>query len=439
MELRQLEHFIAVAEESSFTKAAQRLGVVQSTLSVSVRTLEAELDARLLERTTHRVRLTDAGRALLAEARNALSAVDAARDAVAAVQGGARGTVRVGIMNSLRLVDLASALTRYHRERPLVQIVPSTAVGGSVELVAGVLDGTFDLAFTALPGPYPPGLAVRPLASEPLLLACPDDHRLAGRTRVALAELNGERFVDFPLGWGTRAVVDRMFEQAGLRRETAVEVSDVPTAVELVRAGFGCAFLTESLTAGAGPVALRPVDPAAVFEVSLVTPTGRRLSAAAAGLVDLLTSSDLPAAAGQVAAVVLAGGPGGEQGEVVVRGRSRLGGVGDHRQPGFGGQLEVVVEQRERADDRVAEVLDAARVRAHVVPGPELAEGVAAGGQLADEVGQGAVERIGGGPEVGDEVVGDVLPVGPELAGAGVEEGEPGYVRRRFARPCGSG
>ena len=193
-------------------------------------------------------------------------------------------------MNSLRLIDLASALTRYHEERPLVQIVPHTAVGGSVELVAGVLDGTLDLAFTALPGPYPSGLAVRPLASEPLLLACPDGHRLAGRERVALAELRDEKFVDFPVGWGTRAGVDRIFEQAGLRREIAVEVSDVPTAVELVRAGFGCAFLSESLTAGAGPVILRPVDPSPVFEVSLITPTGRRLSAAAAGLADLLTA-----------------------------------------------------------------------------------------------------------------------------------------------------
>jgi DNA-binding transcriptional LysR family regulator len=291
MELRQLEHFIAVTEESSFTRAAQRLHVVQSTLSASIRTLERELGAQLLERTTHRVGLTDAGRALLAEARNALAALDAGRDAVAAVQGGVRGTITVGIMNSLRLVDLASVLTRYHQDRPLVQIVPHTAVGGSVKLVAGVLDGSLDLAFTALPGPYPSGLSVRPLASEPLLLACPDDHPLAGRERIALAELNGERFVDFPVGWGIRAIVDRAFEQAGVRREIAVEVSDVPTAVELVRAGFGCAFLSRSLASGAGPVALRGVDPSPVFEVSLVTPAGRQLSAAAAGLVDLLASA----------------------------------------------------------------------------------------------------------------------------------------------------
>ena len=286
MELRQLEHFIAVTEETSFTRAAQRLHVVQSTLSVSIQALERELGARLLERTTHRVRLTDAGRALLPEARNALAAVEAALDAVAAVQDGVRGTIRVGIMNSLRLIDLAAVLTRYHEQRPLVQIIPRTASGGSIELVAGVLDGSLDLAFTALPGPYPSGLAVRPLASEPLLLACPDDHRLARRERVALAELHGERFVDFPVGWGTRASVDRVFEQAGLLRETAVEVSDVPTAVELVRAGFGCAFLSESQTVGARPVILRPLDPSPVFEVSLITPAGPRMSAATAALVD---------------------------------------------------------------------------------------------------------------------------------------------------------
>ena len=295
MELRQLEHFIAVTEESSFTRAAQRLHVVQSTLSVSIQALEREVGAQLLERTTHRVRLTDAGRALLTEARNALAAVDAARDAVAAVRGGTRGTIRIGIMNSLRLIDLAAVLTRFHEERPGVQIVPHTATGGSAELIAWVLDGTLDLAFTALPGPYPSGLAVRPLASESLLLACPDDHPLAARARVGLAELHAERFIDFPVGWGTRASVDRAFEQAGVRREIAVEVSDVPTAVELVRAGFGCALLSQSLTAGARPVVLRPLDPSPSFEVSLVTPTGRRMSAAATALLDLLTAA-LPSA-----------------------------------------------------------------------------------------------------------------------------------------------
>jgi DNA-binding transcriptional LysR family regulator len=288
VELRQLEHFVAVAEESSFTKAAQRLHLVQSTLSVSIRALERELGGQLLERTTHRVRLTEAGRALLVEARTVLASVDAARDAVTAVHGGVRGTVHIGIMHSLTLVDLATVLTRYHAERPLVQIVPHMVAGGSVELVAGVLDGRTDLAFAALLGPYPSGLTVRPLASEQLLLACPPGHPLTRFERVPLAELHGAKFVEFPPGWGVRASIDRLFEQAGLVREIAVEVSDVPTAIELVLAGFGCAFLSASLTVGGRSVPLRPVDPTTSWEISLVTPTRRRISAAAQALVDLL-------------------------------------------------------------------------------------------------------------------------------------------------------
>jgi DNA-binding transcriptional LysR family regulator len=291
VELRHLEHFVAVAEERSFTRAAARLHLVQSTLSVSIRSLERELGGRLFDRTTHQVELTDTGRALLAEARNVLSAADVARDAVAAAQSGLRGTVRVGIMHSLHLIDMAAMLTRYHRERPAVQIIPITAQRGSAELAARVADGDLDLAFAALPGEYPPGVTAYRLASEPMRLACPDDDSLADRDVVPLEELDGARFVDFPVGWGIRNGVDRLFLGAGLDRVVAVEVTDIPTAVDLVRAGFGYAFLSPSLTVGSRPVALRPVVPTRMFEVSLLTPAERRSSAAARALIDLVLAS----------------------------------------------------------------------------------------------------------------------------------------------------
>ncbi|MFD7323327.1 LysR family transcriptional regulator [Streptomyces sp. NPDC059875] len=290
VELRHLRHFIAVAEEGSFTRAAARLHLTQSTLSVSVRSLERELGGPLFDRTTHRVELTDAGRALLPEARNALAAVAAARDAVTAAHGGLRGTVRLGIMQSPMLIDLAAVMARFHRERPHVQIVPSTAAGGSAELAARVVEGGLDLAFSALPGDYPPGLTVRPLASEPLVLACTHDHPVTQHEIVPLAALDGERFVDFPSGWGTRACVDRLFLQNGLHREIVVEVTDIPAAVDLVRAGFGCAFLSASLVSGprADTLALRPVLPTPSFEVALITSEQRRPSAAARAFIDLV-------------------------------------------------------------------------------------------------------------------------------------------------------
>lgn len=291
MELRHLEHFLAVADELSFTRAAGRVHVVQSALSVSVRTLERELGAQLVDRSTHHVALTDAGRALVVEARRTLQAAEAARDAVAATTGGIRGTLRLGIMHSLALVDLAGLLTRYHKERPGVRIEPQTATtGGSVGLADAVCDGRLDLAFAAMPAGYPAGVEVTPLVAEPLSLACPPGHRLASRRRIRLAELAGERFVDFPSGWGTRRSVDRLFADHDLDRDVGVEVADIVVATELVRAGFGLLFLSQSLLGTARQVRLIPVRPFPRFVVSLIRPADRPLSAAARAFVDLTTS-----------------------------------------------------------------------------------------------------------------------------------------------------
>jgi DNA-binding transcriptional LysR family regulator len=291
MELRHLEHFLAVAEQQSFTRAAARIHLVQSALSVSVKSLERELGARLFDRTTHSVLLTDAGAALVVEARRTLAAAEAARDAVAAVRGGVRGTVRVGIMHSLALIDLAALLTRYHREHPDVQLVPSPAEGGSAELARDVSEGKLDLAFASPHAGHPNDLDVRTIATEEMLLACPPDHPLARRRRIALAELDGERFVDYPPGWGTRFDVDRLFADAGLHREIEVEVGDVPTVAELVRAGFGFAFISPSTLPDTRNLVLQRVRPHPEFSVALVTSTTRPMSAAARTFIELVDAT----------------------------------------------------------------------------------------------------------------------------------------------------
>jgi DNA-binding transcriptional LysR family regulator len=291
MELRNLEHFVAVAEENSFTRAAARVHLVQSALSVSIRSLERDLGARLFDRTTHQVQLTDAGRALLAEARRTLAGADAARDAVAAVSGGLRGRVRIGIMHSLSLIDLAGLMTTYHRQRPEVQLVPSAVPAGSAGLVRGVLDGQLDVAFAALPSDYPAGLSVRPLATEDMLLACPPDSRLASRRSISVEELDGQPFVEFPAGWGTRRSADRLFLEAGVQRAIAVEIDDIPSVVELVIAGFGYAFLAPSTVADRRRPTLRRVRPSPQFTVSLITATEWPASAATRAFVDLVTTT----------------------------------------------------------------------------------------------------------------------------------------------------
>jgi len=153
VELRQLATFVAVAEEGSFTRAADRLHVVQSAVSAGVRNLEKELGVMLFDRSTHSVKLTDAGGALLPEARATLAAAQAAKDAVDEARGGLRGTVVLGTMQAqgMRAVDLAGILAAFRAEHPAVE-VEIRHVGGSSEMADEVRGGRLDLAFVALPG-----------------------------------------------------------------------------------------------------------------------------------------------------------------------------------------------------------------------------------------------------------------------------------------------
>jgi len=286
VELRHLEHFLAVAETGSFTRAAARVHVVQSALSVSVRSLEKDLGARLFDRSTRRVELTEAGAALVAEARTTLASAQAARDAVAAVSDGTRGTVRIGIMQALPAVDLAALLTRFHAERPQVRIEPSTHPDGSRGLVQAVADNRLDLAVAALPGPHPVEVEAIALHHEPILLACAPGHPLADQRPVRLADLADQAFLDLPDGWGSRMSVDLLFAAHRLTRRILVEMPDVAALWQLAQAGLGLALLAPSCIPADQRPQLIPVRPHATFTVSLVLPRHRRLSAAAQAFAD---------------------------------------------------------------------------------------------------------------------------------------------------------
>jgi DNA-binding transcriptional LysR family regulator len=288
VELRQLEHFVAAAEERHFTRAAQRLHIVQSGLSASIRALERELGASLFLRSTRRVELTQAGLALLPEARRALAAATAAADAVAAVQGLVRGTLAVGTMQILPpAVDLLAVLGRFHAQYPGVELRLRQA--GTGTLLGEVAAGAIDLALVAPVGRPPAGLVVRRLAGDPLLVAFAPEHPLAGREEVALAELAAEPFVDFQPDWGLRMLVDRQLAAAGLDRHTALEVNDVPTLLELVAHGLGVALVPEVVTrhpAQVRYVRLRP--PVPTFEVAVATVGDPPASQAARVLLAML-------------------------------------------------------------------------------------------------------------------------------------------------------
>jgi DNA-binding transcriptional LysR family regulator len=285
VELRHLEYFVAVAEELSFTRASRRLHVVQSGVSSAIQGLERELGAALFDRDRHRVTLTEAGRALLPEARATLAAAQAAADAVAEATAGLRGTLSVGTMISTASVDVPALLGRFHEQHPGVLVRLRVMPGGSADLAREVASGGLDLALLSLPGEAPGRLAVRQLAHEPLWLICAAKHPLAGREAVPLAALAGETFVDFPVGWGTRAIVDRAFAAAGLERQVAFEVADYRTAAGLVGNGLGVAFVPASVAPGLDGVARVTVSPALDWRILVATSSTRRPSAAARALI----------------------------------------------------------------------------------------------------------------------------------------------------------
>jgi DNA-binding transcriptional LysR family regulator len=286
MEFHQLEYFVAVAEELSFTRGAQRVHVVQSAVSAAITRLERELDVPLFERSRRRVALTDAGVVLLPEARATLAAVQAARDAVAAVRGGLRGTISIGTMVATGPVDLAEVLGRFHAEHQDVVVRARQAAEGTRAHIRDLRDGSLDLAIISLAGRPPAGITGWPVGSERLILLCPPGHRFADRDSVTLDQIADDPFIEFPAGWGTRAVADRAFAGAGLQRSVHFEVTDYRTAVDMVRNGLGVVFMPESAAGRVtGLPRLAVTGAPLTWTVFIAVASGRRLSAAAEALL----------------------------------------------------------------------------------------------------------------------------------------------------------
>jgi DNA-binding transcriptional LysR family regulator len=294
VELRQLEYFVAVAEEGSFTRGARRVRVAQSAVSATIQKLERELGVPVFLREAAGVTLTDAGTALLPEARGLLGAERRARDTVEQVRGGLRGTIRMGTLTSvgarpasrgLLVVDLPQVLGRFHVTHPLVTFQLRTAPRGSAGHLADLLAGELDLALVGTVE-RPEGIRLHRLGSVPLSFVCARRHRLADATSVSLEELADETFIDFPRGWGNRTLTDRAFAAAGIVRNVPFEAADQDTALGLVRNGLGVTLLPRAGSEEEGICVIDVEGADLDLPIALAMPSDRRPSAATAALLD---------------------------------------------------------------------------------------------------------------------------------------------------------
>ena len=257
MELRQLQYLVAVAEEASFTRAAQRVHISQSGVSAQVRQLEHELGAELCDRSARAATLTRAGEAALGHAREALAAAAAMRQAVDDVNGLLRGRLTVGMVTACTITGLFDALDAFHRAHP--GVVVTLLEHSSAELTARVRAGAIDVALVGVAGEAPEGLAALPIVSERLVAAFPASGETAGRVHavssgassLTLDDLTRLPLICMPAGTGIRTALDLACAARGLQVTVALEASAASVLADLAVRGLGVAILSESMAAAA--------------------------------------------------------------------------------------------------------------------------------------------------------------------------------------------
>ena len=283
MELRHLRYFLAIAEERSFTRAAERLWVAQPGLSTQTRRLEAELGVKLFERHTRGVDLTEAGELFLERARVALAAVETASATGRDLDAGVVGSVRLGIASGPRWRHAPDLLQRFSRERPRVELTVLEAHGGT--LWRDLRDARID-ALVAPKGHASPDLRALELGRESWVVLIGNGHPLAGIGPVAAEDLDGHAIA--VTGHRDGAALDRAV--AGVLNELGVSPELVPAApgpaLHAAVAGNELLALTTAPDALPAGVIARTLEPGRTLAFELLS-RDETPSPALAGLVGL--------------------------------------------------------------------------------------------------------------------------------------------------------
>ena len=264
MELRHLRYFIGVAEEENVSRAALKLHVSQPALSRQIRDLEDELGFLLLERSAKSVRLTEAGRAFLTEARAVLQRAEEAVKTARAIATGGSGEIHVGYAPSLTARILPQTLRAFQAELPNVRVRLHDF--STEEMLAGLREGKLQVAFVVRLTPaLLRGLRFEELARDSICLAVAPKHRLAMRRTVTLAEVAREPLItysrkDYP---DAHENLTAMFAASRLKPRIVEEHDSVSSLIAAVEVGTGVAIAPQSLTCTAGPrLKLIPFSPA---------------------------------------------------------------------------------------------------------------------------------------------------------------------------------
>jgi len=244
MEIHQLRYFVAVAEEGSFSHAAEREHVSQPSLSQQIQKLEAELDQQLFDRLPRAVVLTEAGRRLLEYARTILTGIADARRSVAALEHEVAGRLSVGAIPSIALYVLPRLIARFERAYPKVtfELFEDTTEKLAQRLEDGILE-----VVLASSGDATPNLAQHSLGREPLLLLLPAKHRLARKKTIRWSDLASEKFLLLHEGHSLSVIVRRLLAANDLKPELVLQGEQLTTIAAMVAAGLGVTVVPEMM------------------------------------------------------------------------------------------------------------------------------------------------------------------------------------------------
>jgi len=295
LELRQIRYFLAVAEARHFTKAAETLGISQSTLSAQVKELERDLGTPLFDRTGRAVRLSEAGKAFLEPATRTFRDAEAAREAVRAVLAADIGHVRVGVSHVFSTHLVPEIVADFARRHPGVSLLITNTSGPAVR--NGVASGRFDLGISySLTGTKEVDL--EPLLDDELVIVCPSGHALAGRGPIRFAELHGEPLVLPDIDCTSRRRLDRVFDEREVSPRIMLEINDMHTILEIVRRGpYATILPRQAVVATEGIEVIPIIEPSVAMQIAIVWPSGiRRTSAMLAFRTSILQvePSDFP-------------------------------------------------------------------------------------------------------------------------------------------------
>lgn len=288
MELKQLEYFIVLCQELHFTRAAEKLGIAQPSLSQQIRLLEHEVGMPLFERIGKKNILTDAGKTLLHHSYNVFHEISQARAAISELQGLERGTLKIGSLLTVVNYLLPPTVIKFHNAYPNVELSVQGLRTG--DIYKGLLQNELDLGIVFLPIEHD-DLEAIPLYQENLALAAPRDHIITKEASVSLQVLKETSSILLPETYFLRQVVNEQCRLMNFAPKPVLEMTTMESIIQMVSNGVGVTILPKAYLDYIDNIHIKTIpiqDPVITTQIGIAYRKNKHLCAASRVFMDQL-------------------------------------------------------------------------------------------------------------------------------------------------------